>query len=500
LRDKIHSGKEIKSSELYTIAQTSEGNKTKLHLDRDYFTHGLIPAIAEAKDSIHLAMLTLDGGELGEFVVDLLIQKKQENPDIAIRILVDDFGSDALFCCSAGSRNLQRLTEVGIDVELNHFFLEGMEHRKLLIVDGKKAFFGGACFGDEYFGNEEFWDAYTRVQDTPDFDRRVIFYPESLPKIPSPFEITPEMELPEYHDFGVEFEGPTVRNLQASFLQTWMLQENDLEPNTDPADFISRYFPQTTVSETDTAPIKLVHGIPKGESEYRQSILEIIDAAKGTLDLHFAYILIPEFINAVKAAAERGVQVRILIPGEEGTDKESTWSAFRYYYPRLLRTGNVEIYEFHTYNHCKFLVADKRLIFTSTGNPEYNSWENGTDETALIDSPKLADEIERRVFDVDLAENRSRQIQLDEVTRISIWARIKQWFYLLLFFLFQRPTEPRRPRRNLVLDPDQRQAQQRANYPMQTVTLASQEAHLANPVTPSPVEPCPDEPKKAVRG
>jgi phosphatidylserine/phosphatidylglycerophosphate/cardiolipin synthase-like enzyme len=261
------------------------------------------------------------------------------------------------------------------------------------------------------------------------------------------------MDLPEYHDFGIEFEGQAVQSLQASFLQSWLVQENNLEPETHHVDFARRYFPRPTIDGANSLPVKLIHAVPKGDSEYKQSILDIVDTAQDTLDINFAYILIPEFIERVRKAAERGVKVRILVPGEDGTDKESTWLAFRSHYPDLLKTGNVQMLEFKTYTHCKFIVADSRMVFTSTGNPEYNSWEGGWDETALIDSPQFAAEIERRVFDVDFAPNRADDIDLAEVASLSLWGKIKQFFFLLIIRLFQTPSEPQLTRKKIIRRP-----------------------------------------------
>ena len=460
IRDRAHAGYAVdRTTHLYTIAKTVFGTHFQLYLDRAYYTEALFPSIAHASDSIHMAMLTLDGGELGKYLVDLLLSKKRQHPAMAIRVLVDDFSSDALWPWSKGRRNLTRLRRAGIHVQLNHFFREGLEHRKLLVVDGTTAFIGGASFEDAYFGNKAYWAAYkaykkARRNTAAGFDRSHVFNPYATPEGASAllaFEVTARMELPTYHDFGIKCVGPAVLHLQASFLQSWMAHgQRDLDRGTSSDEFVRRYFPKPkdVSGALLTAPVKLIHGIPKGESEFRHPALDIIDTAQRTLDINFPYILIPEFIDSVRRAAERGVKVRLLVPGKEGIDKEATWSIFRSYYMALLSTGNVEIHEFRTYTHCKFIVADRRFVFTSTGNPEYNSWEGGWDETALIDSPTFAEEIELRVFDKDLPL--SKPITFAALKDRSIWDEVKLQAYKKVFSLFQMPRELKRPRRIMI--------------------------------------------------
>ena len=63
-----------------------------------------------------------------------------------------------------------------------------------------------------------------------------------------------------------------------------------------------------------------------------ESALALVDAATETLDVNFPYILIPEFLEHLKAAAARGVKIRLLTLSEEGTDLPICWRITRTWY------------------------------------------------------------------------------------------------------------------------------------------------------------------------
>ncbi|MEC9465961.1 MAG: phospholipase D-like domain-containing protein, partial [Myxococcota bacterium] len=450
LRARAHRGEALEKTDLFGFQKTTHDNTVELFTDRTYFTQELLPAIDRAEDSIHLAMLSFDGGELGQYTADKLIAKKRENPDLEVRLILDNVGSGALFPWQDASRNIERMRDAGIEVVVNHTLLNGMEHRKLLLVDGREAYFGGACLSDPYFGNDAYWAAYEQAV-VESGDRKAVREAVFGRDTSVPFAVTREMELPEFHDFGLKFTGSTVNELQAGFLQSWIQHGNHVDPELSDGAFESRYFRGSETTRTDgNTSIKISHGIPKGESEYRQMVLEVVDEAKETLDINFTYILVPEFMEHVRKAADRGVKVRLLMPSEEGIDNIITWWASSSYYPDLMATGNVAIHEFKTYTHCKFMVADNRMVFTSTGNPELNSWESGYDEITLIDSPAFAAEVQREIFDKDMTPERSDIVVPAVFEKRSWFDKALEQLGLFLVWLFQRARAPKQPRRNLI--------------------------------------------------
>ena len=340
LRNHAHAGNRIKRGDFFHYSKVSDDNSLKLYMDREYFTEALLPMIDRAQDSIHMAFLDIDGGELATNVADRLIAKKAENPDMEIRILTDGLGSYNFFPWSKPMRTIGRLRRAGVEVVINNVLCDGLEHRKLLLVDGKEACWGASCLADRYFGNEAYWKAFKRIPKAERPAARAAIFSAGGA---SPFEITPELALPEFHDFGMKVSGSSVNGLQAAFMQSWLQHERRLNPEMSDAAFAKRYFRAGTspCKDNDTS-VKMVHSAPGGDSEFRQSALAVLDAATTTLDVNFPYILIPEFLEHLKAAAARGVKIRLLTLSKEGTDLPICWRITRTWYPELLRPGTLK--------------------------------------------------------------------------------------------------------------------------------------------------------------
>ena len=435
LRSDAARGATIEPGDLIAYGKTSVGNQVEVALDRAYFTDFVVPEIKNAKDSIHIAMLTFDGGHFGQYLVDLLIEKKRENPEMAIRVLVDAAMSDASYPWSAGRKNLKRLEDAGIELKLSSPLTHGLEHRKTIIIDGTTALVGASCIGDEYFANDAYWDAFEKASTSTSklAARETAFSPNSQAGRPS-FEITPEMVRPEYQDFGMKIQGPALHNLQAAFLQSWIDRDKALEPETSDADLVKRYFPAAQVA--GNMPVKLTHGAPWGPGEMQQNLLAIIHRAEETLDIEMAYVHVEEFHEALIEAAKRGVKIRLITNSKDGIDFEPSWHMYRQYYEGILAQPNIQIFELKNYSHRKFMVADSEVVFSSSGQAEFNSWERGWDDIALIHSKELAASIEETVFKHSLDDHACDEVTLESLETESTWTKIKTAVITFFYNLF----------------------------------------------------------------
>ncbi len=435
LRAAASRGETIEPGNLISYGKTSVGNHVEVALDRDYFTEFVIPEIKNAKDSIHITMLTFDGGHFGQYLVDLLIEKKRENPDMAIRVLVDAGMSDASYSWSEGRKNLKRLEEAGIELKLSSPLEHGLEHRKTIIVDGKTALVGASCIGDEYFANDAYWAAFEKATAGHSLKaaRKAAFSPKGTIENPA-FSITPEMVRPEYQDFGMKIQGPALHNLQAAFLQSWIDRDKVLEPRTSDSELVERYFPKAKVA--GDMPVKLTHGAPWGPGEMQQNLLAIIGGAQKTLDIEMAYVHVKEFHDALVEAAKRGVKIRLITNSKDGIDFEPSWHIYRQYYEDILAQPNIQIFELKNYSHRKFMVADSEVVFSSSGQAEFNSWERGWDDIALIHSKELAADIENQVFKNSLAEDACNEVTLESLKQETLWTRVKTAVITFFYNIF----------------------------------------------------------------
>lgn len=459
LRTAATKGETISAKDLTSYSKTTTGNHVQVALDQEYFTELLIPEIKSAKDSIHIAMLTFDGGHFGQYLVDLLIEKKRENPNLAIRVMVDSAMSDAAYPWSEGRKNLNKLKEAGIELKMSSMLKEGLEHRKTVIVDGKTALVGASCIGDEYFANETFWNAFEDAAKNTSLEaaREAAFSKKDTVQLPA-FERTPAMATPPYQDYGMLVKGPALHNLQAAFLQSWVDRDMPLEPGTSDRALVDRYFPAP--ERTGKMPIKLSHGAPWGPGEMQQNLRAIFHGAQKTLDIEMAYVHVKEFHTALKQAAQRGVKIRLITNSKDGIDFEPSWHIYRQYYEEILAEPNIQLFELKHYSHRKFVVADSEIVFASSGQAEFNSWERGWDDIALVESRELAKVVETEVFSKALEDSASDEVTLETLKQETLWTKIKTavitFFYNIfanLFTYFTSPHLAQAPLREMVGPP-----------------------------------------------
>jgi cardiolipin synthase len=138
---------------------------------------------------------------------------------------------------------------------------------------------------------------------------------------------------------------------------------------------------------------------------------------------HSYFIPDDQIVMALTDAAERGVDVKIILPGI--IDSQLALYAQRYHYSELLKSG-VKLYEHSTsLLHAKTAVIDKVWSTVGSTNMDYLSLSSNDEVNAVILSREFAVEMEK-MFVRDLAN--SRQIQWDEWEKRPLFQRIRTWF------------------------------------------------------------------------
>ena len=215
------------------------------------------------------------------------------------------------------------------------------DHRKILVIDGRVGFTGGVNLADEYINHVK---KYGR-----------------------------------WKDAAVMLEGEGVRSMTALFLQMWgILQQPEFEQFlTDPipaeraAGFVVPY---------GDCPLD---GERVGEMVY----IDMINRARKYVHIITPYLILDgELETALRFAAERGVDVHLILPGVP--DKRFAYSLAKTHYKALLSSG-VKISEWTPgFTHAKVVVADGREAVVGTINLDYRSlyhhfenavWMYGTD-------------------------------------------------------------------------------------------------------------------------
>jgi cardiolipin synthase len=219
-------------------------------------------------------------------------------------------------------------------------------------------------------------------------------------------------------------EGPVVGAFQKLFLATWEKQKGGpLAP--------LNYLPQLTnkgkevvraIGSSPDEPYSLIYA----------TLLSAIGSAETSVNLTNAYFVPdPQLLTALKNAVQRGVDVRIIVPGH--TDSWLVFHAGRVHYAELLRAG-VKIYERRdALLHAKTAVIDGVWSTIGSTNLDWRSFLHNEEVNAVILGQEFGAQMQA-MFDTDLAS--SNAITLEQWQQRSLGDRLKEtaariWEYWL---------------------------------------------------------------------
>ena len=341
------------------------GNQTRVLLNGDEIFPAMLAAIRGAQTSITFETYIYWAGDIGREFARALAERRREG--VRVHLLLDWVGSakmdDAL---------LDEMTAAGIQIRKYHpphwsqlGRLNNRTHRKLLVIDGRIGFTGGVGIAPHWTG---------RAQD-------------------------PE----HWRDTHFQVEGPVVAQMQAVFLDNWIKVSGDVLHG-------PVYFPALEPAGNSLA--QMFSSSTTGGSESMQLMyLLAITAASRSIDLSAAYFVPDELTsNALVAAMQRGVRLRIVVPGPH-IDSETVRSASRARWGPLLAAGAVIAEYQPTMYHCKVMIVDGLLVSVGSTNFDNRSFRLNDEATLnIIDSNFAAQQA--TIFDADLG--RSRRVTLAE--------------------------------------------------------------------------------------
>jgi len=365
----------------------TSGNKVTLLIDGPATYAAMFQAMEDARDHINLETFIIEDDETGRRFSDLLLKKQAEG--VQVNLIYDSRGS-----FSTPSPFFQRLRDAGIQIVAfnpvnplktrKSWTLAHSDHRKILIVDGKIVFTGGVNISAVYSSG------------------RSGRQPEKKPSIP-------------WRDTDVRIEGPVVAEFQKLFLDTWQSQKGPILSGRN-------YFPD--LKAVGNALVRAVGSSP-GETNRLTFVLYVsaITFSEKSLHVTNAYFAPDdETVDALRDAARRGVDVKIILPGT--TDSSLTMNAGRYYYSELLKSG-VRLYRRRdVLLHSKTAVIDNVWSTVGSTNMEFWSFSINDEVNAVILSKEFAAEMEE-MFARDLAE--SEEIRLEAWKKRPVLDKIKQW-------------------------------------------------------------------------
>jgi cardiolipin synthase len=389
------------------------GNDTQLLRDGEGTFAAIFKAIRGARHHVNLEYYTLedvvyDGQHLG----DLLIAKRRTG--VAVNIIYDSFGSSetpaAFFdrLKSAGVKLLPYHPVNPLEATLKGYSPNDRDHRKIMIVDGTIAITGGVNLATYYQSKVPGSDSVSEQQGQAN-------------KPANPFGT----KLPSnWRDLSIRIEGPAVKELQRLFLGHWVREKG---PKLDQADFFPVQSPQ------DNEMVRIIGSSPEQDvSRYYVTSVSAIRSAQQRAWLTTAYF-VPTFEekHALVEAAERGVDVRLMLPAV--SDAEAAVAVAHSQYSDLMEAG-VRIFELSdVVLHSKTLVIDGVWSAVGSSNFDHRSVLFNDEVDAVVLGRKTAAGLEK-IFEQD--QESAKEIKLDEWRKRPFTDRIgdffqRNWQYLL---------------------------------------------------------------------
>ncbi len=331
------------------------GNAVHILLDGDQNYPRWLQAIDAAQRTIHLEMYIVHNDGIGRRFRDALVARAKAG--VTVRVLYDWFGA----LRPSSFRFWAPLVNAGGDVRVANaprfhtlFNFGSRDHRKLLTVDGRVAYIGGLCIGDDWLGD-------------------------------------PARQIPAWRDTGVELRGPAVSEAELAFAGAWATWGEGLPPGTVPA--------REDIRDEGDVRVRVVATAPDRTTLYRLE-LAALAAANDRIWLTDAYFMgTSVYTESLSAASRHGVDVRLLVPNSSDVPWFGNMS--RALYRRLLDAG-VRIFEWNgPMMHAKTAVADQRFLRVGSTNLNLSSWMGNWELDVIIEHAGLAAQMEE-IYDNDL--------------------------------------------------------------------------------------------------
>lgn len=328
---------------LHTLPFTSH-NSANLLINGTETYKAMLNAIKQAQDYVLLQFYIIHNDHVGETFRQVLTQKLEQG--IRVYFLYDEIGSHRL-----SFQYIRQLRKAGAQVSsfnghrgINKYLhINFRNHRKILIVDGKKAFVGGLNLGQEYLGEDK--------------------------------------EIGYWRDTHVLLQGPAVQCTQGVFIRDWYWSQGEVpelnwlvQSTQEMCHFDDYGHNEKTENASKCNQNILILGTgPASEKPVCSLfITALINQAQSRLWVATPYFVPDaELIQALKNAALRGVDVRLILP-EKNDNYFVYLTSFAYY--QELRGYDIKIYRYTKgFSHQKVILVDDKLTGIGTVNLDNRS-------------------------------------------------------------------------------------------------------------------------------
>ena len=353
------------------------GNHFKLLIDGPVFFPAMLSAIGQAQSYILLEMYLVETGSVTQQFIQALCNAADK--DVKVFILFDDYGALDL---NTNDRNKLIHNNIFL-VYYNplhlrkHKLLLFRDHRKMLIIDGEKAYIGGAGLADDFYSAKN-----------------------------------PELS---WRENMLEIKGSNVHQWQNLFASNWTRWSDIKIPLRWPEPHQGSQQGRVAMTE---GPRFL---------EIKRSALNRIRNAKQYVWLSTAYFVPSlKLRRSLRNAAKRGIDVRILLPGPI-SDHPMTRYIAHHYYSKLLH-DNVRIFEYQPrFFHAKLIICDNWVSLGSCNIDRWNLRWN-LDANQEIEDTDFTSSV-KEMFEDDF--NQCSEILYNDWQKRTLYNKLRAWFWII---------------------------------------------------------------------
>ncbi|MFZ1954098.1 MAG: cardiolipin synthase [Desulfobacterales bacterium] len=368
-----HEGLEAVENLVWSITGIpfTRGNRVELLVDGEATYKAMLNAIAAAESYVLVQFYIVKDGTIARRLNEALIQKARSG--VRVYFLYDEIG-----CWKLPASYLNSMRDASIEVSgfkttrghQNRFQINFRNHRKLLVVDGRIGFIGGLNLADEYL---------------------------------------------TYRDTHMRVDGPAAQHIQFSILKDWF--------------WATRQIPEVSkeiqLEAADDQKVAIVNTGPADAMANCSALYAtIVHTARQRLWMTSPYFVPDDvMVRALQAAAIRGVDVRILLPGK--ADHRFVELASFTYYSEMMNCG-VRLFRYQDrFLHQKVLLVDECLAGVSTVNLDNRALYLNFEATALVADNRFAKRVEEMLkSDLALCEAVGSTHFDDKPFRFRVAARI----------------------------------------------------------------------------
>lgn len=350
------------------------GNRVELLIDGEATFRSIFEGIESARDYILVQSYMIRDDDLGRELKQRLIDRARDG--IRIYLQYDEIGSYRL-----PRSYLRRLTDEGVHVHRFHstrgpgnfFQYNFRNHRKVIVVDGERAWVGGFNVGSEYLGRDP--------------------------------------EIGAWRDTHIRIDGPAALGLQVAFVEDWHWSTDDI---------LDLSWSPVQPPDGDIPVLILPTGPADSFETASLMIQQAIHSANERIWISSPYFVPDEGVQGMlKLAALSGVDVRILIP-EHPDNRLLYYAAYAFIGP-LIDAG-VRVYRYQPgFLHSKAFLVDDTGAAVGTVNLDNRSFRLNFEITAIMLSFDFATEVEE-MFLADFEV--SRLMQRSDVDDQPLWFRV----------------------------------------------------------------------------